>query len=136
MKKMNKFFIVIRLAGFIVRKISRKIYNPLHSVIHQKLFLNVPTAGLSETLPEKEDFIRYEAIAKRGINKATFIYQFREDTELTRGMNLRLWVAAELTDDMDLFVVVKKLDGQVNEIYFSGYNGSAHDVVAKGWLFR
>ncbi len=68
------------------------------------------------------------------MNKAAFIYQFREETELTGGMNLRLWVSAEQTDDMDIFVAVKKMDSQGNEIYFSGYNGNAHDVVAKGWL--
>jgi predicted acyl esterase len=49
-------------------------------------------------------------------------------------MNLRLWVSAEQTDDMNIFVVVKKMDSQGNEIYFSGYNGNPHDVVAKGWL--
>jgi hypothetical protein len=107
---------------------------PLRSVNHKKLFLHAPTAELSETLPDKEGFIRYKAVAKRGINKAAFIYQFDEETELTGGMNLRLWVSTEQTDDMDIFVVAKKLDSQGNEIYFSGYNGNPHDVVAKGWL--
>jgi predicted acyl esterase len=107
---------------------------PLHPVTHEKLFLNVPPAELSKALPEKEDFIRYKAMAKRGINRAAFIYQFKEETELTGGMNLRLWVSAEQTDDLDIFVVVKKLDSQGNEIHFSGYNGNSHDVVAKGWL--
>lgn len=107
---------------------------PLRSVHHQKIFLNAATNGLMQTLPEKENFIRYKAVAKRGINKAVFIYQFDEETELTGGMNLRLWVSAEQTDDMDIFVVAKKLDSQGNEIYFSGYNGNPHDMVAKGWL--
>ena len=107
---------------------------PLHSVHHQKIFLDAVTSGLLQTLPEKENFIRYKAVAKRGINKAAFNYQFDEETELTGGMNLRLWVSAEQTDDMDIFVVIKKLDSQGNEIYFSGYNGNPHDVVAKGWL--
>jgi uncharacterized protein len=107
---------------------------PLRSVTHQKLFLDASTAELSEALPEKESFIRYKAIAKRGINKAAFIYQFTEDTGLTGGMKVKLWVAAEQTDDMDIFIVVKKIDKQGREVFFSGYNSNPHDVVAKGWL--
>jgi uncharacterized protein len=76
---------------------------PLRSVHHQKIFLNAATNGLLHTLPEKENFIRYKAVAKRGINKAAFIYQFDEETELTGGMNLRLWVSAEQTHDMDIY---------------------------------
>jgi len=107
---------------------------PLRSVIHRRLFLHAPTGELLATLPDHESFIRYKAVAKRGTNKAAFLYQFKEDTELTGGMNLRLLVSAEQTDDMDLFVAVKKLDSRGNEVYFSGYNGNRHDVVAKGWL--
>ena len=38
-----------------------------------------------------------------------FDYKFEEDTELTGYMKLRLYVAAESYDDMDLFVNVQKL---------------------------
>ena len=107
---------------------------PLRSVIHQKLFLCASTNGLLETLPEKESSIRYRAIAKKGTNKAAFHFQFKKETELTGGMTLKLWVAAAQANDMDLFVAVKKMDSQGNEIYFSGYNSNLHDVVAKGWL--
>ncbi len=107
---------------------------PLRAVNHQKLFLNASTGELWEMPPGTESFIRYEAVAKEGINKAVFHYKIEEETELTGGMKLKLWVSSEQSNDMDLYVVIKKFDSQGNEIYFSGYNGNPCDVVAKGWL--
>lgn len=49
-------------------------------------------------------------------------------------MRLRLWVSTSEGDDLDLFVVVRKLDADGNEIFFSGFNGYERDCVAKGWL--
>ncbi len=133
MKRQHKVRLEVRTAYY-KSNIRYTDQWPIPSVVHQKLFLNVPAGELSEMFPEKEGFIRYRAIAKRGINKAVFNYQFKENTELTGGMKLRLWVTAEETDDLDLYIVVKKFDSEGNEIYFSGYNGNPHDVVAKGWL--
>jgi uncharacterized protein len=47
---------------------------------------------------------------------------------------LKLWVSTSEGDDLDLFVVLRKLDSNGNEVFFSGYNGYEHDGVAKGWL--
>ena len=41
--------------------------------------------------------------------KVRFDYKFEEDTELTGYMKLRLYVAAESYNDMDIFVNVQKL---------------------------
>ena len=46
--------------------------------------------------------------------QVTFDYRFEEDTEITGYMKLRLYVAAESYDDMDLFVNIQKLDTQGN----------------------
>jgi predicted acyl esterase len=107
---------------------------PLRSVNHEKLYLHASTGELWEMPPGAESFIRYEACSKRSINKAVFNYKIEEETELTGGMKLRLWVSSEQAEDMDLYVVIKKFDPEGNEIYFSGYNGNPCDVVAKGWL--
>ncbi len=107
---------------------------PLRAVNHQQLHLHAATGELSEMPSPTESFSRYEPRSKKGLNKAVFQYKIEEETELTGGMKLRLWVAAEQSDDMDLYVVVKKLDSKGNEVYFSGYNGNPCDVVAKGWL--
>ncbi|MDP4245233.1 MAG: CocE/NonD family hydrolase [Bacteroidota bacterium] len=107
---------------------------PLSQIVHQKLFLHAPGGDLLDTFPQQEGYVRYAAMGKKGANRAAFTHVFKEDTELTGGMNLHLWVSAEDSNDMDLFVVVKKLDSQGKEVYFSGYNGGSRDVVAKGWL--
>jgi predicted acyl esterase len=49
-------------------------------------------------------------------------------------MRLKLWVSTSEGDDLDLFVVLRKLDSTGNEVFFSGFNGFEHDGVAKGWL--
>ena len=51
-------------------------------------------------------------------------------------MKLRLWVSAEESDDMDLLVGVKKLDGNGEEVHFFGTAMSAYvkGMVARGWL--
>ena len=49
-------------------------------------------------------------------------------------MTLSLWVSTSEGDDMDLFVLLRKFDATGKEVFFYGYNGFAHDGVAKGWL--
>jgi hypothetical protein len=49
-------------------------------------------------------------------------------------MSLKLWVSTSEGDDMDLFVLLRMLDGADREVHFYGYNGFERDSVAKGWL--
>ena len=49
-------------------------------------------------------------------------------------MRLKLWVSTSEGDDLDLFVVLRKLDSTGKEVFFSGFNGYERDGVAKGWL--
>ncbi len=65
---------------------------------------------------------------------AQFSYTFKEDTEITGGMALKLWVSSPDANDLDLFVTIHKMDQDGKEVYFSGFNGLHHDCVAKGWL--
>jgi uncharacterized protein len=67
-------------------------------------------------------------------DRASFVYRFEHDTELTGGMTLSLWVSTSEGDDMNLFVLLRKFDATGKEIFFYGYNGFAKDGVAKGWL--
>jgi predicted acyl esterase len=54
--------------------------------------------------------------------------------ELIGGMRLKLWVSASEGNDLDMFVVLRKLDSTGKEVFFSGFNGYGRDSVAKGWL--
>jgi predicted acyl esterase len=49
-------------------------------------------------------------------------------------MRLKLWISTSEGDDLDIFVVLKKLDSNGREIFFSGFNGYQRDGLAKGWL--
>lgn len=49
-------------------------------------------------------------------------------------MRLKLWVSTSEGDDLDLFVVLRKLDSTGKEVFFSGFNGYERDGLAKGWL--
>lgn len=49
-------------------------------------------------------------------------------------MRLKLWVSTSESDDLDLFVVLRKLASNGSEVFFSGFNGYERDGVAKGWL--
>jgi predicted acyl esterase len=63
-----------------------------------------------------------------------FRHVFEADTEITGTAKLRLWVEAENSDDMDLFVGLSKLDRNGNEVPMAGYNDVEDGHVASGWL--
>lgn len=64
-----------------------------------------------------------------------FDLTFDADTVIAGHSKLKLWVSAEGADDMDLFVGLKKLDPDGNEVFFYGFGGTnANDPVARGWL--
>jgi hypothetical protein len=64
----------------------------------------------------------------------TFDIVLDEDVELTGHMKLRLWVEAEGSDDMDLFVAVQKLDADGQFVPFLYLNVREDGSAALGWL--
>jgi uncharacterized protein len=107
---------------------------PIKNAEHRQLFLNASENSMTRSLSNNESFIRYSGFNKKELDRAVFTFKFEETTEITGGMRLKLWVSAESSTDFDLYVAIKKLDGEGNEVYFSGYNGNPFDMVAKGWL--
>jgi uncharacterized protein len=81
---------------------------PLARTQYTQLFLDGATGTLSPNPAAKESLVRYRADDDKG--QASFTVRFDKDTELTGYAKLRLWVEADGSDDMDLFVVVEKLD--------------------------
>lgn len=79
---------------------------PLARTQYQKLFLNAREGKLSYGPVTQESTMRYKADE----GKAVFTMRFDRIQELTGYMKLHLWVEAVGADDMDLFVVVQKLD--------------------------
>lgn len=79
---------------------------PLARTRYTQLFLDARTKAMSRIQPKQPSSLRYESTT----GQAEFTMAFDEETELTGHMKLRLWVEAEGSNDMDLFVAVQKLD--------------------------
>jgi predicted acyl esterase len=79
---------------------------PLVGTRYERLHLDASHGALAPSAPGEEAEVSYEA----GTGYSCFEVRFDDDTELTGFMKLRLWVEARESRDMDLFVVVQKLD--------------------------
>ncbi|MFH1032160.1 MAG: CocE/NonD family hydrolase [Chloroflexota bacterium] len=102
---------------------------------YTKVYLDGKNKTLSSTPVRTETKISYSVErGERDKQSLTFKLTFREDTELTGYMKLKLLVSAAGSDDMDLFVGVKKLDRRGNEVYFPDFNHIENGQVATGWL--
>jgi hypothetical protein len=83
---------------------------PLVQTEYRKFYLDAATDTLSPNPVTKESSISYDANS----GQATFTMGFDEDTYVIGYLKLRLWVEADGANDMDLFVLVEKLDAQGN----------------------
>ncbi len=105
---------------------------PLPSVQSTPLYLCANTGTLQSEPAASEGKVQYQP-QKRN-SRAAFSVRFEQAVELVGGMRLKLWVSTSEGDDLDLFVVLRKLDSSGREVYFSGFNGYERDGLAKGWL--
>jgi len=105
---------------------------PLSSLQPALFYLCANTASLQREPAASEGKVQYGSTRRNG--KAVFSCRFEQPVELIGSMRLKLWVSTSEGDDLDLFVVLRKLDSTGSEVFFSGFNGYARDGVAKGWL--
>jgi len=103
---------------------------PLARTRYQPLHLDAAQAAM-ELSTAAESEVRYAADAEE---RALFDHRFDASTELVGHMKLRLWVEAEGSDDMDLFVALQKLDLKGEVVPFSYFNALEDGPVALGWL--
>ena len=101
---------------------------PLARTDYRRLWLNAATGNLTEA-PAAAAEVRYSATD----DQATFDYRFDEDTEITGHASLRLWVEADGSDDMDLFVALQKLDAEGKHVGFTFYACYDNGPIALGW---
>jgi predicted acyl esterase len=114
---------------------------PLARTKYKKLYLDA-RGGTLKTAPVKaQSQARYDAPGDESRSpaayreeRAQFDYVFRETTELTGHMKLRLWVEADGADDMDLFVAVQKFDRHGKYVPFAAFSALEDGPVALGWL--
>jgi predicted acyl esterase len=108
---------------------------PLARTRYIKLFLNASKGELSQSPFKKETQVRYKVndITDKTQN-AKFEFKFEEKAELTGYMKLKLWVQADGSDDMDLFVAIEKIDHAGYLVPFPFFGNHDDGPAALGWL--
>lgn len=104
---------------------------PLARTVHTPLYLDAATGGTAFSAPANPSQVTYEPTSG---GKAVFEHVFDEDTELTGYMNLTLFVEAQGSNDMDLFVGLQKFDADGNYVGFPFFAFHIDGPVALGWL--
>lgn len=102
---------------------------PLARTEYRRLALDAATGTLSDAASAEAE-ARYPA---RDGN-AAFDIRFAEDTEITGHASLKLWVEAEGSDDIDLFVALQKIDATGEPVGFTFYAFYENGPIALGWL--
>ncbi len=105
---------------------------PLARTRYTPFYLDASTGSLNPAPVGGQSAISYDATAAD--RHATFSCTFTEQTELTGYFKLKLWVAADGADDMDLFTAVQKFDkaGELVNFYYITRFRFGH--AAHGWL--
>ena len=109
---------------------------PLEHTRYTDLHLDAATATLNpaEPLTDSSTVVTAADTADPA-DRAVFDYTFTHTTDVVGHMALTLFIEAEDTDDLDLFIGIEKLDRHGNEVYFfSASGGNANGPVSRGWL--
>ncbi len=106
---------------------------PPKDVTSTKFYLNADTRALSTEAPAKEAAVRYVVGSNPG--SVSFIHRFDAETILLGYPKAHLWVEVDGADDMDLFVLVQKLDvygTPLTQFTVPNHNARLHDVTDYG----
>lgn len=106
---------------------------PPHNVTATKLYLHGGSRMLSPQAPEAEVPAVYDVAANP--NAVSFITRFAQETVLVGYPKAHLWVEARGADDMDLFVLIQKLDAQgtpLQQFTVPNHNPRIHDLTDHG----
>lgn len=112
--------------GFSYRKESQW---PLPSTKWTKFHLDAGNVTVGGSSPADEATVTYSS-SSQGV---TFLSTpFREETEITGPVKLRIWVSSS-TRDMDVFATLRGFDPQGNEVTFVGAS-EPRVPISQGWL--
>ncbi|MBQ9030412.1 MAG: CocE/NonD family hydrolase [Parasporobacterium sp.] len=97
---------------------------PLKRTEWRKYYLDASKMTMQDTPVEIESSVSYNGeTAEDGyIDRVEFDMEFKEDTELTGYMWLRLWVSCDGYDDMDMFINIQKADSKGNWLPWTTLN--------------
>jgi predicted acyl esterase len=105
---------------------------PIPRTRYEKIYLDAKKGSMDLKLVQQAGKVSYNSETSSG--KAIFDYIFDADTELTGYMKLHLRVSPQDSDDMDIFVTLKKLDSNGNDVLFDGCHAPRRTPVSLGWL--
>ncbi|WKA60219.1 CocE/NonD family hydrolase [Planococcus shenhongbingii] len=108
---------------------------PIARTKYSELYLDGEEMAFQQSPVQNETRLAYNAEPEeKENNNLRFTFTAEEDIELTGNMKLKLWVSADDTDDMDLFVGIKKYDRRGKEVFLPSFNHLENGQVANGWL--
>jgi len=102
---------------------------PLARTDYRRLALDAASGTMDDDAPSESE-VRYSASDGR----ICFDHSFTEPTEITGHASLKLWVEADGSDDMDLFVALQKIDAAGEPVGFTFYAFYENGPMALGWL--
>jgi len=102
---------------------------PIEGTRWDAIHLDATTGRLSADQPSQTGSVDYEASGE-GISFSTA--PFQESVQVVGPVALRLWASSSLSD-MDVFVRIRKIDAQGNDLVGIGPAGG-HMALALGWL--
>ena len=98
-----------------------------------KYYLDAPTRSLTTTPPSDGAEAAYDVT--RNPNAVSFLLTFDQETVLVGHPKAHLWVEARDAEDMDLFVLVQKLDAYgtpLQAFTVPNHSAMAHDLTDHG----
>jgi uncharacterized protein len=108
---------------------------PLARTQYTRLYLDARNGRMQRQPVAVFGSCRYDSLGSGpGAHRAEFEYVFEQTTELTGHMKLKLFMAAESAQDMDLFVGVYKFDAVGQQVPLAYYTFFNEGPVALGWL--
>ena len=96
-------------------------------------YLNGLSRMLTTTAPAADVSAAYDVASNP--NAVSFITRFDKETVMVGYPKAHLWVEAQGADDMDLFVLIQKLDAQgtpLQQFTVPNHNARVHDVTDHG----
>ncbi|MFW7348371.1 MAG: CocE/NonD family hydrolase [Pigmentiphaga sp.] len=112
---------------------------PLARTEHRPLYLDGSQKALIPSAPSESASVSYSvdpcfSAHSYHDDRAEFDVTFNSDTEITGNVKLKLWVEAQGSDDMDLFVAIQKLDKSGRHVGLPFFSAQEDGPVALGWL--
>lgn len=110
---------------------------PVARTRYVPLYLDAGAAAMRSAPVASASHCRYDAAKDMsgGVgDRAIFDYRFGEETVVAGHMKLRVWMATDRGDDMDIFVAIQKLDAAGAVVPFAYYAQFEDGPVALGWL--